>query len=225
MTPGSSKTSSMIPTHSVQLYWRHSAVFLLAMVGSLSYSAATTQTAAQSYATIVASRSIGGIGVGTLAMGAPLYISEISPPAWRGSFWVLEAISIVTGAIGMERYRSQQALLKREYPDYARHPLLVGIKQWVDLSQPKYLRRTLLACPFRSFSSREWATHQAVGWFCVALNYLNVLSYSVSYGPLAWVLPAEVFPRSKRAKGVGAATGRIWLANLIISVCRAGGAP
>lgn len=152
MTPGSSKTSSMIPTHSVQLYWRHSAVFLLAMVGSLSYSAATTQTAAQSYATIVASRSIGGIGVGTLAMGAPLYISEISPPAWRGSFWVLEAISIVTGAIGMERYRSQQALLKREYPDYARHPLLVGIKQWVDLSQPKYLRRTLLACPFRSFS-------------------------------------------------------------------------
>lgn len=91
--------------------------------------------------------------------------------------------------------------------------------------------------------SREWATHQAVGWFCVALNCklshsnvssqipltwvtdLNVLSYSVSYGPLAWVLPAEVFPRSKRAKGVGAATGRIWLANLIISVCRAGGAP
>lgn len=60
---------------------------------------ATIQTAAQNYATIVAGRFIGGIGVGTLAMGAPLYISEISPPAWRGSFLVLEAISIVIGAI------------------------------------------------------------------------------------------------------------------------------
>ena len=47
---------------------------------------------------------------------------------------------------------------------------------------------------------------------------LYVLSYSVSYGPLAWVLPAEVFPSSKRAKGVGAATGMIWLANFIIGV-------
>ncbi|GKZ53849.1 hypothetical protein AnigIFM49718_008634 [Aspergillus niger] len=47
---------------------------------------------------------------------------------------------------------------------------------------------------------------------------LYVLSYSVSYGPLALVLPAEVFSSSKRAKGVGAATERIWLANFIIGV-------
>ncbi|KAK1138862.1 hypothetical protein N8T08_001733 [Aspergillus melleus] len=45
-----------------------------------------------------------------------------------------------------------------------------------------------------------------------------VLSYSMSYGPFAWVLPAEVFPSSKRAKGVGAATAMIWLSNFIISV-------
>ncbi|GLA20991.1 hypothetical protein AnigIFM62618_009965 [Aspergillus niger] len=76
-------------------------------------------------------------------MGAPFYISEISPPAWRGSFLVLEALSIVIGAIGME---------------------------------------------------------------------------SVSYGPLAWVLTAEVIPSPKRAKGVGAATGMIWLANFSIGV-------
>ncbi|RAK86349.1 sugar transporter [Aspergillus costaricaensis CBS 115574] len=335
---------------------------------------ATIQTAAQNYATIVAGRFIGGIGVGTLAMGAPLYISEISPPAWRGSFLVLEAISIVIGAIisywitygtrsipsdwafrlpfllqifpalvvgiGIHLFpfsprwlamrgrdqdslsclaklrkrspqeekvqlewkgilsevRFQQALLERDYPDHACHPLLVGFKQWVDLFRPRYLRRTLvaLAIPFfQQFSgvnafvyyaptffealgqsdnnslilsgmvnvcqfvggvpmmlyldkvgrrklaiyggiamaiphlvmaglmnrfSSDWASYQAVGWFCVALIYLYVLSYSVSYGPLAWVLPAEVFPSSKRAKGVGAATGMIWLANFIIGV-------
>ncbi|GKZ24127.1 hypothetical protein AbraIFM66951_008940 [Aspergillus brasiliensis] len=335
---------------------------------------ATIQTAAQDYATIVAGRFIGGIGVGTLAMGAPLYISEISPPAWRGSFLVLEAISIVTGAIVaywisygtrsipsdwafrlpfllqmfpalvvgigihlfpfsprwlamrdreqdslnclaklrrrspqddkvqlewkgiLSEVRFQQALLEKEYPDHTRRPLLVGLKQWVDLFRPRYLKRTLvaLAIPFfQQFSginafvyyaptffealgqsnsnslilsgmvnvcqsvggiptmlyldrvgrrklaiyggvamaiphlvmaglmnrfSSNWAAHPAVGWFCVALIYLYVLSYSMSYGPLAWVLPAEVFPSSKRAKGVGAATGMIWLANFIIGV-------
>lgn len=60
---------------------------------------AIIQTAAHNYGTLVAGRTIGGIGVGTLAMGAPLYISEIAPPNLRGSLLVLEAISIVIGAI------------------------------------------------------------------------------------------------------------------------------
>jgi len=48
---------------------------------------------------LVAGRAIGGIGVGTLAMGAPLYISEISPPEMRGSLLVLEELTIVIGAV------------------------------------------------------------------------------------------------------------------------------
>lgn len=60
---------------------------------------AIIQTAAHDYGTLVAGRTIGGIGVGTLAMGAPLYITEIAPPNLRGSLLVLEAISIVIGAI------------------------------------------------------------------------------------------------------------------------------
>jgi len=60
---------------------------------------ATIQTASQGYGTLVAGRFIGAIGVGTLAMGAPLYISEIGPANVRGSLLVLEAISIVIGAI------------------------------------------------------------------------------------------------------------------------------
>jgi MFS family permease len=60
---------------------------------------AIIQTAAPNYDALVAGRFIGGIGVGTLAMGAPFYISEIAPPVWRGSLLVMEAISIVIGAI------------------------------------------------------------------------------------------------------------------------------
>ena len=48
---------------------------------------------------LVAGRMIGGVGVGTLALGAPLYISEVAAPNLRGSLLVLETFSIVIGAI------------------------------------------------------------------------------------------------------------------------------
>lgn len=59
---------------------------------------AVIQTVAINYNTLVAGRFICGIGMGALAMGAPIYISEIAPPNLRGSLLVLEAISIVIGA-------------------------------------------------------------------------------------------------------------------------------
>ncbi|PLB48585.1 MFS monosaccharide transporter [Aspergillus steynii IBT 23096] len=335
---------------------------------------AIIQTAALNYDALVAGRFIGGIGVGTLAMGAPLYISEIAPPAWRGSLLVLESISIVVGAIVaywityatrsistdwafrlpfllqifpalvvgcaihffpfsprwlamrdrnedslmslarlrqrpghdeqvqhewkgiLSEVRFQREILLLEYPDYTSRPLIAGIRQWIGLFRPKYFRRTLIALAipfFQQFSginafvyyaptffealgqssdmslilsgmvnvcqliggipilmfldrvgrrrlavlgglimaiphlvmaglmgkfSGDWASHQAIGWFCVALIYWYVITYAMSYGPLAWVLPAEVFPSSKRAKGVGAATAMIWLSNFIIGV-------
>ena len=60
---------------------------------------AVLQTAAQNYGMLVAGRTIGGVGVGTLALGAPLYISEIAPPNLRGSLLVLETFSIVIGGM------------------------------------------------------------------------------------------------------------------------------
>jgi MFS family permease len=60
---------------------------------------AIIQSASKNYGTLVAGRALGGIGVGTLSMGAPLYISEIAPLDLRGSLLVLESISIVVGAI------------------------------------------------------------------------------------------------------------------------------
>ncbi|KAI7155460.1 hexose carrier protein [Hortaea werneckii] len=56
-------------------------------------------TAAHDYGTLVASRAIGGLGTGTFALGAPMYISEVSPPNLRGTLLVLESVSIVSGII------------------------------------------------------------------------------------------------------------------------------
>ena len=57
------------------------------------------QTAAANYGMLAFGRFFGGIGVGTLALGAPLYISEVSPPNLRGTLLVLESISIVSGVV------------------------------------------------------------------------------------------------------------------------------
>ncbi|KAI8680701.1 MFS domain-containing protein [Fusarium sp. Ph1] len=333
---------------------------------------AIIQTCAHNYGTLVAGRTIGGIGVGQLAMGAPLYISEIAPPNLRGSLLVLEAISIVIGAIiaywityatkelsgelafrlpfGLQMFpalcvglgihffpfsprwlamrgrdndslsalsklrrvpvtddrvqaewkgivcevRFQEEIIAKDHPTNNKFKL--EILQWIDLFRPKYLKRTVIALGipfFQQFSginafvyyaptffkalgqddnmalilsgmvnicqlvagiptflyldkvgrrklaicggiamaiphlimagvvgkfNNKWDSNQGMGWFGVALIYTYVLCYACSYGPLAWTLPAEVFPSSKRAKGVGAATSMIWLANFIIGV-------
>lgn len=73
--------------------WALSIVVVIFDVGAI------IQTASPNYPTLVAGRTIGGIGVGTLALGAPLYISEISPPHLRGALLVLESFSIVGGVL------------------------------------------------------------------------------------------------------------------------------
>ncbi|KAK2605970.1 hypothetical protein QQS21_003596 [Conoideocrella luteorostrata] len=333
---------------------------------------AIMQTAAQDYGTLVVGRAIGGIGVGTLAMGAPLYISEISPPHLRGTLLVLESISIVSGVviafwitfatrhipsevsfrlpfglqmvcatllgIGVHTFpysprwlamvnRPRAALqslskLRRlpESDDRVRaeyrsivtevefqrlaqenlHPGAQGPKLeallWLDLVRKKMWRRTIVGvgiCFFQQFSginafiyyaptlfrsigqsnemslilsgvfnvlqlvavvvcffiidkagrrplsiiggigtgvcyiiiailsalySKNWQAHVSGGWACVAMAFAFILIYGVSYSPLGWALPAEVYSTSSRAKGVALATCVNWLSNFIVGV-------
>ncbi|KAI7458919.1 hexose carrier protein [Hortaea werneckii] len=53
-------------------------------------------TAAHDYGTLVAGRAIGGLGTGTLALGAPMVSANVSP---SGTLLVLESVSIVSGVI------------------------------------------------------------------------------------------------------------------------------
>ncbi|ETS81139.1 hypothetical protein PFICI_06141 [Pestalotiopsis fici W106-1] len=331
---------------------------------------AIMQTAANSYGVLVAGRAIGGIGVGTLAMGAPLYISEISPPNLRGTLLVLESISIVSGAViafwitygtrfidsdvsfrlpfGLQmvcatflgvgilffpysprwlvlvgrREEALQSLSKlrglpqdesRVQAEYRsiitevefqtmvqekRHPGKKGAAlefvQWIDLFKGCTLRRSLVGVGvcflqqfmgvnafiyyaptlFRSIGqsdemslvlsgifnilqlvtvlvcffvidrvgrrplaiiggvgtcvsyviiailsglySHDWAAHAGAGWACVAFAFAFILFFGLSYSPLAWLLPAEVFSTANRSKGVALATCTNWLSNFIV---------
>ncbi|KAJ4299233.1 hypothetical protein N0V90_004477 [Kalmusia sp. IMI 367209] len=333
---------------------------------------AIIQTCAKDYGTLVAGRTIGGIGVGTLAMGAPLYISEIAPPNIRGILLVLESVSIVLGVIvafwitfgtrflageisfrlplGLQMVsataigfgihffpysprwlalvdRSDECLTSltklRQLPstdhrvqtEYAgimteiefqrimqerRHPGVRGPKlelfQWLALFNRRNIRRTIVGVGvmfFQQFSginafiyyaptlfesigqspemalimsgifnilqlvavvvcffiidnvgrrplaifggfstagayviisvlsalySEDWSGHTSAGWACVAMAFIFILTYGVSYSPLGWALPPEVYSNSDRSKGVALCVAVNWLCNFIIGV-------
>ncbi|KAH7232480.1 general substrate transporter [Fusarium solani] len=333
---------------------------------------AIIQTAAVNYEMLVLGRTIGGIGVGTLALGAPLYISEISPPHLRGTLLVLESISIVTGAVisfwityvtrhmhGEASFRlplglqmlsativgagislfpysprwlamvdkAEEALasltklrglpatdvrIQAEFrgilaevqfqkkAQHQRHGDASGFKlellAWGDLLSKKMWRRTAVGCGvlfFQQFSgicafiyyaptlfesigqsseqalilsgvfnvlqlvaviacfliidrvgrrplaifggaggalswgvmailvglySSNWPAHPAAGWSAVAMAFLFVLVYGVSYSPLGWALPSEVFPSAVRSKGVALSTATNWISNFVVGV-------
>ncbi|KAL1846529.1 hypothetical protein Plec18170_009108 [Paecilomyces lecythidis] len=64
----------------------------------------------------------------------------------------------------------------------------------------------------------SWPSHQAAGWVCVAMVYVFMFSYGLSWGPVGWAMPSEVFPSTRRAKGVGLATAVNWITNFIIGI-------
>ncbi|KAB8232422.1 general substrate transporter [Aspergillus alliaceus] len=333
---------------------------------------AIIQTAATNYDMLVAGRFIGGVGVGTLAMGAPLYISEISPPNMRGTLLVLESISITSGVViaywitfgtrhlpgeasfrlpfGLQMVTATAlglgihffpysprwlALVNRntdcltsltklrnlpptspaiqiEYTSIItetrlqkliqerKHPGIRGMKlellSWLDLFSSKTWKRTAVGCGialFQQFSginafiyyaptlfqslgqtsetslilsgvfnilqlvsavicfliiekigrrplaiggalgmsaayiviavlsgvySKDWAANMSAGWACVAMAFVFILLYGVSYSPLGWALPSEVFSTTTRSKGVALSTCVIWLSDFIVGV-------
>ncbi|THX35936.1 hexose carrier protein, partial [Aureobasidium pullulans] len=64
----------------------------------------------------------------------------------------------------------------------------------------------------------SWITHKAEGWAAVAMAFLFIMIYGVSYSPLGWCLPSEVFPNALRSKGVAVSTATVWLCNFIVGV-------
>ena len=65
---------------------------------------------------------------------------------------------------------------------------------------------------------KDWANHVAAGWACVAMAFAFIMVYGVSYSPLGWALPPEVFPTSCRSHGVALAVAVNWISNFIIGI-------
>lgn len=65
---------------------------------------------------------------------------------------------------------------------------------------------------------KDWAASPAAGWACVAMAFIFILIFGLTYSPLGWVLPAESFTNSTRSKGVALSISTNWLGNFIVGV-------
>ncbi|KAH9972081.1 hypothetical protein BGW80DRAFT_1316325 [Lactifluus volemus] len=64
----------------------------------------------------------------------------------------------------------------------------------------------------------EWGSHSIAAWIAVACVYLFTAAYGLSFGPIGWVLPNEVFPLSMRGKGAAVSTASNWLNNFMVGL-------
>ena len=55
-----------------------------------------------------------------------------------------------------------------------------------------------------------WAIEGAPAKSIIALSYLFVAMYGLTWAPIGWIYCSEVFPLRYRAKGVGLATASNW---------------
>ncbi len=64
----------------------------------------------------------------------------------------------------------------------------------------------------------EWSEHPVAAWSAVGCIYLFTFAYGLSFGPIGWVLPSEVFPLSVRSRGVALSTASNWANNFLIGL-------
>jgi len=64
----------------------------------------------------------------------------------------------------------------------------------------------------------DWPSNQPLAWSAVAMIYVFIAGYGMSFGPVAWVLPNEIFPLTVRSHGVGLSTASNWFNNFIIGL-------
>ncbi|KAI9487854.1 MAG: general substrate transporter [Benjaminiella poitrasii] len=64
----------------------------------------------------------------------------------------------------------------------------------------------------------DWPNHTAEGWVCVAFIYVFIANFAYAWGPIGWVIPAEIFPLRCRAKAMSVTTSANWMCNFIIGL-------
>ncbi|EAU37518.1 conserved hypothetical protein [Aspergillus terreus NIH2624] len=65
-------------------------------------------------------------------------------------------------------------------------------------------------------NENQWDSHQAAGWGAVSMVWLFVVHFGYSWGPCAWIIIAEIWPLSVRAKGTALGASANWMCNFII---------
>lgn len=64
----------------------------------------------------------------------------------------------------------------------------------------------------------DWTAHGNAGWAAVVFIWLFAANFAYSWGPVAWVIPQEIFPNSMRSRGVSIVASTNWMFNFVIGL-------
>ena len=85
-----------------------------------------------------------------------------------------------------------------------RRPLLLAGSALMLLAQ-------VVAGAIVATSQDNWDAHRAAGWGAVVMIWIYIASFAFSWGPASWILIAEIFPLSIRAKGSSIGASSNWM--------------
>lgn len=66
--------------------------------------------------------------------------------------------------------------------------------------------------------NETWSIHKDKGWVSVAFLFIYMLVFGMTWGPVPWAMPSEIFPSVLRGKGVAWSTCSNWFNNFIIGL-------
>jgi len=67
-------------------------------------------------------------------------------------------------------------------------------------------------------SSKVTMDNKVIGMCCIVLVYIFVAGFAVSWGPVCWLLPTEMFPLQQRARCVSITTGSNFFWNILVGL-------
>lgn len=142
-------------------------------------------------------------GINSLLYYGPTIVTSIGI---KGNLVTL----IVSGGIGIVQFLAViPAIL---YLDkWGRKPLLRGGSAMMTLSH------LIIAVLIYRYED-NWASYPLAAWLAVTCIYSFTAAYGMSFGPIGWVLPSEVFPLPVRGKGVSISTASNWINNFLIGL-------
>ncbi|OAX37789.1 general substrate transporter [Rhizopogon vinicolor AM-OR11-026] len=142
-------------------------------------------------------------GINALLYYGPTLVESIG---MRGDTVTL----LVSGGIGIVQFLAViPAIIFLD--QWGRKPLLRGGSVIMAVSH-------FLIAVFIHLFEDDWTSHTTAAWVAVFCIYTFTASYGMSFGPIGWVLPSEVFPLSMRSKGVSLSTASVWINNFLIGL-------
>ncbi|RXW15540.1 hypothetical protein EST38_g10316 [Candolleomyces aberdarensis] len=64
----------------------------------------------------------------------------------------------------------------------------------------------------------SWLTHKAAGWVACVFVWIFSVAFAMSFGPVSWVLCAEIFPLRARSKGLSITASSSWINSFVVGM-------